>query len=366
MMKHYLFPRLASTLMATIFLVCGMVFFLSTVRGDDPMITSLDGGEHLVYVGGTGPGNYSSIQEGLDRVAMGGTIFVYPGEYHENLEIRTPVIIRGENKENTLIDGGGGGNAIIQILGGNATLQGLTIQHGGVSKMGIYLNSSDNVILDCSIINHFYGVYAHGRDNNTLWNCTFSQNNMGFFFDASDNNQITQCIITHNEQGIYLYENCNNNQITNCNISHNTWGLFFRDLSNDNVISQCHITHNDIGVRLWDAKKNLFYLNTFQDNTNHTESLISDNLWYTREKINYTLKGATHYGYVGNLWDDYQGSDKDGDGLGDHHYEIDDDDDDNFPIMPPKTKDGIPGFEFSVLVVVLVTLVMIIGKHRHG
>jgi parallel beta-helix repeat protein len=347
-------------------LVAGMFFFLSSSRGDNPVISSLGPGELQVYVGGTGPGNYSSIQEALDSVAVGGTIFVYPGEYHENLEIRDAVIIQGESRENTLVDGGGVKDAIIQVLGGNATLQELTIQQNGASKVGILLNSSDNRILNCSIINHFYGVYAYTRENNTVRNCTFSQNTIGFFFDHSDNNCITGCLISHNDQGVLLYDSCNDNRITNCRISNNTEGLFFRDLSNDNIISQCNITHNGIGVRLWDAKKNLFFLNTFKDNTNHTESTISDNLWYTREKINYTLNGATYYGYVGNYWDDYQGKDKDGDGLGDQHYEIDPDDDDNFPIMPPGTTDGgLPGFELYVLIGVLGALVMIMGKHRH-
>jgi|GEM_PF-6962794 len=362
MKKHYSFSRPLVNLVGVL-LVLGILFFISPSRGDDPVITSVDPGEVQVYVGGTGPGNYSSIQEALDGVAVGGTIFVYPGEYHENLEIRDPVIIQGENSENTILIGGDMEHAI-QILGGNVKIQGLTIQKSGANKVGILLDSSHNVIMNCSIINHFHGVHAADRDNNILRNCTFIDNSMGLFFDNSDNNSITQCTITYNEEGLYLYENCNNNRITNCTISNNTQGLFFRDLSNDNIISQCLITHNRIGVRLWDAKKNLFFLNTFQDNTNHTESLISDNLWYTREKINYTLKGAAYYGYVGNYWDDYAGSDKDGDGLGDQHYEIDDDDDDNFPIMPPKTTDSVPGFELFIIIGVLCALVIVIEKHK--
>lgn len=366
MMEQYSFSRAQCAMIVGVLLVAGMFFFLSSVRGIDPVINSFGPGEFQVYVGGTGPGNYSSIQEALDSVAVGGTIFVYPGEYHENLEIRDSVIIQGENRENTIVDGGDMGDAIIQVLGGNATLRELTIQQGGVSKVGVLLDSSDNMILNCSVINHFYGVYVHSVYNNTVRNCTFSHNTIGFFFDHSDNNGIIGCLITHNEQGVLLYDSCNNNRITNCTISHNTEGLFFRDLSNDNIISQCHISHNGIGARLWDAKKNLFFLNIFQDNINHTESTISDNLWYTREKINYTLDGITHYGYVGNYWDDYQGKDKDGDGLGDQHYEIDEDDDDNFPIMPSGTNgDGLPGFEFYAIIGILGALVAVMGKYRY-
>jgi len=326
------------------------------------MMTSVDPGDVLIYVGGTGPGNYSSIQAALDMVAVGGTIFIYSGMYYENLQIRDSVIIQGENRNDTVLDGEDLDHAI-QILGGNVTIQDLSIQKSGVNKAGILLDSSDNRIVNCSIMNHFYGVYTPSRYNNTFWNCTCSYNTLGFFFDHSDNNRINQCTISHNEEGLVLYDSCDRNTITNCTISNNSEGLFFRDLSNDNIISQCTIIHNGIGVRLWDAKKNLFFLNTFKDNINHTESLISDNLWYTREKINYSLDGSSYYGYVGNYWDDYQGEDKDGDGLGDQHYEIDKDDDDNFPIMPTETKDEIPGFEVYAIIGILCALAYIMGKH---
>ncbi len=58
----------------------------------------------VVYVGGSGPGNYSSIQEAINDVAIGGTVFVYNGTYYENITVNKKISIIGEDKNSTVID----------------------------------------------------------------------------------------------------------------------------------------------------------------------------------------------------------------------------------------------------------------------
>ena len=359
-MKNDKYLALYLSRMVSIFLIMGFLFFSFPSDGDDPDIIPVNIGEQYVYVGGTGPMNYTSIQEAHNDVSPGGIIFVYSGVYHENILIKKPIIIQGEDIKGTILDGGNMEHVIV-ISGGGTTVQGITIRNSGINNVGIFLNSSGNIVSNCYITNHFHGIHAAGVGSNTISNCTFFNNSMGLFFDHSNNNSILYSTISHNEEGLYLYEACSNNNITQCTITHNIDGMFFRDLSNFNSITQCTITQNEIGVRLWDAKKNNFFLNTFKDNDNHTQSIISDNLWYSLEKINYSLDGSQRYGYVGNYWDDYTGSDEDGDGLGDYHYEIDADDDDNYPIMPQKG-DGIPGFELWIVVGGLVGIFYFLRK----
>jgi hypothetical protein len=66
-------------------------------------------------------------------------------------------------------------------------------------------------------------------------------------------------------------------------------------------------------------------------------SYNSTNIWNSPLEITYTYKGTTYKNYVGNYWDDYEGTDAEGDGIGDTHYSIDSEEDesDDYPLMDP-------------------------------
>jgi TolB protein len=80
------------------------------------------------------------------------------------------------------------------------------------------------------------------------------------------------------------------------------------------------------------SSNNKLYLNNFIDNTDNLHSVLSTNLWNSTSKITYTYKDNTYTNYLGNYWDDYMGSDADGDGIGDTPYNIDSESD-NHPLM---------------------------------
>ena len=73
--------------------------------------TSFDG--NTLYVGGSGPNNYTKIQDAIDNASDGDTVFVYSGFYDKyNGEEDSSVLIDkginllGEDKNTTIIDGG--------------------------------------------------------------------------------------------------------------------------------------------------------------------------------------------------------------------------------------------------------------------
>ncbi len=70
------------------------------------------------------------------------------------------------------------------------------------------------------------------------------------------------------------------------------------------------------------------------NNTNNVYTYDSTNTWNSKEKITYTYNGSTYTNYLGNYWDDYNGTDTDKDGVGDAPHSINSDKD-NFPLMEP-------------------------------
>ena len=70
------------------------------------------------------------------------------------------------------------------------------------------------------------------------------------------------------------------------------------------------------------AQSNMMYYNTFKQNTE----------WNARDKVN----NQWDNGSIGNYWDDYNGTDADGDGLDDTPYGISDgSNQDRYPLMNP-------------------------------
>jgi len=53
-----------------------------------------------LYVGGSGPGNYTTIQSAIDAANPGDTVFVYDDSspYYENIIIDKTISLIGENK----------------------------------------------------------------------------------------------------------------------------------------------------------------------------------------------------------------------------------------------------------------------------
>ena len=63
-------------------------------------------GGNTLYVGGSGPNNYTSIQDAIDNASDGDTIYVYSGIYYENVVINKRINLIGEDRNGTIIDGG--------------------------------------------------------------------------------------------------------------------------------------------------------------------------------------------------------------------------------------------------------------------
>jgi hypothetical protein len=70
-----------------------------------------------LYIGGTGPGNYSRIQEAIDNASTGDTVFVYDDSspYLENILIDKSISVVGEDCNSTVIIGNSSTDIMIII-----------------------------------------------------------------------------------------------------------------------------------------------------------------------------------------------------------------------------------------------------------
>jgi len=160
--------------LAVIVICLMMLMSLPVVMGsNEHFVENLDG--NILYVGGNGPGNYTTIQDAVDAASEGDTIFVYSGTYYENVKVEKTVILNGEDSGKVVIDGYG--KDAIKIDAQNVTLSDFTIRNG---KSGTYAN----------------GISLHKNSKNTL----------------VVNNTITKC---RNGKGIFIDSNCENSVISN-------------------------------------------------------------------------------------------------------------------------------------------------------
>ena len=109
-------------------------------------------GEWL-YVGGSGPGNYTRIQDAINESSDGDTVFVYDDSspYLENILIDKSISVVGEDCNSTVILGNSSTD-IMNIIGERVNLTGFTIEVTNNDYYFSYLSIDANNTLICNNI----------------------------------------------------------------------------------------------------------------------------------------------------------------------------------------------------------------------
>jgi parallel beta-helix repeat protein len=134
-----------------------------------------------LYVGGSGTGNYSKIQDAIDNASNGDTIRVYAGTYYENVNVNKPLTIIGNGWSDTTIDGGKKNKDTVLIRANRVNLSGFKIIKAGSSASGIKLISVVNCYIAHNNVtsNSNYGMFLSYSNNNIVANNSFSKNGFG-------------------------------------------------------------------------------------------------------------------------------------------------------------------------------------------
>ena len=204
-----------------------------SINANVKQITTHAKSGNTLYVGGSGPGNYTSIQDAIDDASDGDTVFVYDDSspYYENLEVDKSINLVGEDRDTTIIDGGKIDD-VINVTADRVNISGFTIQNCGNKTLYIYSDAGTDIRADyCTISgNIFISNYANGIV--LLW---------------ANNNVISDNILVDNEHtGIHLSHYSNNNTIRNNTVeqSHNAIELIIKCKNNtiiNNTASHCEL-----------------------------------------------------------------------------------------------------------------------------
>ncbi len=120
--------------------------------------------EHNLFIVNDDGGSevYTCIQGALDDAGNEDAIYVQNGTYYENIIIERSIVLTGENKDATIIDGCSI-ETVINIFADNVEITGFTIQNASsigqiFIRNGIFVRSNSNIIHKNHITNNICGI----------------------------------------------------------------------------------------------------------------------------------------------------------------------------------------------------------------
>jgi hypothetical protein len=320
------------------------------------------------------PADYPTIVAAIGNATDGDTILVRKGTYEEHsLMINKTLTLIGEDSINTIITNIDDpipipGQAFlaqptiaVQINADNAKITGFTIASAFIAITasgngnqitgnivngegeGINLNGDSNTVArnNISAANGFIactgsyntvagnslsgrtspeGLVVDGSFNVVYGNLLTDCGGFGSIDVNGDGNMVAKNTLT-NSGGIFIERGSNN--VVCANIIDNNIAV----VGYNNTFYANYAHDISIGSRTNDAVSNTFYHNNFTGNAQ---------IWSGVQGPNYFDNGKE-----GNFWSDYNGTDADGDGIGDTPYVIDASRQDHYPLMAPFDIDSV-------------------------
>ncbi len=156
-----------------------------------------------LYVGGAGPGNFTTIQGGIGAASDGDLVYVFSGTYAWHLVVQKSISLVGENRATTIIEGTSIGN-LVAITADWVNITGFSVRSSYPDYAGIHLQMVQNChVAGNNVFGNGHGIRLYLASANTVESNTITSNaRSGIFLDRSVGNRIANNTMISN--GILL------------------------------------------------------------------------------------------------------------------------------------------------------------------
>lgn len=252
-----------------------------------------------LYVGGSGPNNYTRIQDAIENATDGDIVFVYYGTYNEHITVDkqlTVIGITSISEEIPYIDGGD--YATVLITADNCIFENFSVSSDWWN--GIRLQSNGNVIRNCSVLKATGGdIKLDHSSNNLISDNIFRGGVQGILLENSSHNTIINNIAdSHDFTKLSLWSESNYNLVCNNEFSNSgAWeGILNDEGCSYNIYKNNKIWNNaDVGIYIESGYGISIIENSFMNNGIGFSSSIDELLSYTIE--NNTINDKNIYFY---------------------------------------------------------------------
>jgi len=250
------------------------------------------------------PDHYPTIQEGIDNANPGNIIFIRTGIYKEHLIInKTGIILQGEDKYNTILDGGKTEGEGIIIQAEDVTIKKLTIKNFknhqkddiySWNQAGIEIHLPNATITDNRFIENGVGIELYYKAfNTTITNNEMINDGMllGNYFYSFEFPHLTPSSFLHNiynntVNGKPLYYFKNKKDFT---VPTGAGQITMVNCSNF-IIKNIHMSNNDFSILLAFCYNSLIENNTITDTNGEILLFACENNTIQHNTITNTFK----------------------------------------------------------------------------
>jgi len=242
-------------------------FFLThVVSAHDDSFYTPDGLGDTFYVDSSD----LSLQQILNTVPEGSTVYLSAGVYSEQLLITKPLKIIGEDAEQTILRVCSPKNSFaVHITASGVTLEHITIINTGpgIYTTGVKVTASSTHITSCHFQDTPIGIALWSSDN-TIDSCAFSNCDdegivlLGTTLNSCENNIINNCVFSNNCDGIEL-QNAVETAIKDCTFQDNSHaGIDAIGMKNSQILVSTCIFSDNQAFDLYDASQTAVQLDS--------------------------------------------------------------------------------------------------------